>query len=181
MTRPDRRSFLHWAVHGLSAVFAAVLGVPALAYLIDGRNRSSGVGQFKRVARLGELVVDKPRVFTVRETRRDAWTLHPNEVVGRVFLVRRPGDRVDAYTTICPHLGCSINYTGGDAQPFLCPCHGGCWNIHGHRIDPGNVAPRDMDALDVETEPVPDSPGDRFIAVKYLNFVQGSHEKIVRS
>ena len=35
----ERRTFLRWAVHGMGAVFGAVLGVPALVYLVDPRNR----------------------------------------------------------------------------------------------------------------------------------------------
>jgi Rieske Fe-S protein len=186
MAKQDRRSFLRWAVNGLGALFAAVLGVPAVAYLIDGRNRTATAGGFKRVARLSDLTPGRPRVVTVRQTRSDAWTLHPDEIVGRVFLIRREGDRVDAYTTICPHLGCSVNYTGNADVPFLCPCHGGRFDLHGHRIETGgnNPAPRGMDSLQVQRVPVPDSPAGRpdfYIEVQYQTFKPMAPEKEVRA
>jgi menaquinol-cytochrome c reductase iron-sulfur subunit len=170
----DRRSFLRWAVHGLGAIFALVLGVPAVAYLIDGRNRKAPPSGFRRLARLSELTPNQPREYTIRQTRQDAWTLYPNEIVGRVFLIRRDGDQVEAFTTTCPHLGCSINFTGNAAVPFLCPCHGGHWTIQGQRIDPeNNVAPRDMDTLQTQRTRVPgtpDSQPDYFIEVHYQSF-----------
>jgi Rieske Fe-S protein len=176
----DRRSFLRWAVHGLGALFGVVLGVPAAAFLIDGRNRAAAAGGFKRVARLSELAPGQPRQFVIRETRRDAWTLYPNEVVGRVFLIRRDADRVDAYTTTCPHLGCSINYTGDAQTPFVCPCHGGRFDIDGKLIQTDNPAPRGMDSLQTQTVPVPDAPAGRpdyFIEVKFQVFKKGVEDK----
>src|SRR5438105_84628 len=85
----DRRSFLRWAIHGLGALFALVLGVPAVAFLIDARNRPARQGAFRTVARLDELEVGKPRLVVITDSRRDAWTLHPSDVIGRVWLIRR--------------------------------------------------------------------------------------------
>ena len=43
----DRRTFLKWATHGLGVVFGAIIGVPAIAYLIDPRNRPAPPGGFR--------------------------------------------------------------------------------------------------------------------------------------
>ena len=67
-----RRKFLRWAVHGLGAVFAAVLGVPAVVYLIDPRNRPNPERGFKPVARLRELTASTPKEVVIRATGRDA-------------------------------------------------------------------------------------------------------------
>jgi Rieske Fe-S protein len=159
-------------VHGLGAVFAAVLGFPAITYLIDARNRPARDSALRPVARLSDLPrVNVPKEFVIRESRRDAWTLHPDVEIGRVWLIRREDNAVDAFTTICPHLGCSINCTG---QQFLCPCHGGHFDLEGKRIAPAtNPAPRDMDRL--ECQLVRDGDGatsqpDSVILVKYEKF-----------
>src|SRR5947209_18770333 len=85
----DRRSFLAWAVTGLGAILSAVLGVPAIAYLIDPRNRQGAGGSFRAVEMipLTDLQQDRPVQGVLRAVRRDAWTLHPNDVVGRVWIV----------------------------------------------------------------------------------------------
>jgi Rieske Fe-S protein len=184
----ERRTFLRWAVHGLGAVFGAVLGLPAVVYLIDPRNRPTRERGLRPVARLSELKVDEPKEVVIRETRQDAWTLHPNDVVGRIWLVRREDDaqdrpNVEVFTTTCPHLGCSVNYTGRD---FLCPCHGAHYTRggeairadHGHPVS--NPAPRNMDSLETELQPVPGTSGanrDYVILVKYEKFEANIPEK----
>ena len=163
-----RRTFLEWSIYGLSAVFTAVLGVPAIAFLIDARNRPSRQNGFRTVAKLSDLEAGIPKEIVIRETRLDAWNLHPDDIVGRVWLVRRPGDEVDAFTTICPHLGCSVACTG---TGFLCPCHGGQFDLDGKRVVPSqgsNPAPRNMDKLPIQTVDLPG--GDREIKVEYMRF-----------
>lgn len=169
----ERRSFLKWATHGLGALFGVVLGVPAVAYLIDARNRAARSRDFKPVAKLSELEVDVPKQVAIHDIRRDAWTLHPNDVIGRVWLIRREGGTVDAYTTICPHLGCSINYEDKN-QLFICPCHGGTFKLTGERVSDqdlghSNPVPRNMDKLESRER---DAAGEKIIEVKYQNFRQ---------
>jgi Rieske Fe-S protein len=175
---------MKWAIHGMNALFAAVLGIPAVAYLIDPRNRPARPKDFRTVARLSELPVGVPVQVTVKDVRRDAWTLHTSDVIGRVWLIRREGDRVDAFTTICPHLGCSINFEP-TAKLFICPCHNGCFDLQGqlaHMPGMNNPAPRGMDSLEVVLEPVPNAPAeDYFVKVKYQNFEQMKPEKIVKA
>ena len=176
-----RRSFLKWATHGLGTLFGLLLGFPALAYLIDARNRKAPDSDFKTVARLGDLQEDVPKQVIIRDVRRDAWTLHPNDVVGRVWLVRRQGDQVDVFTTICPHLGCSINFEEKHKR-FICPCHGGTFQVSGVRLGEqelgaANPAPRGMDRLEWRRDPTnPD-----LIQVKYQNFIQGRHDQVPKA
>ena len=178
----SRRSFLKWATHGLGAAFAATLGVPAAFYFLDPRNRPAPPGEFSTVARLSELKPGVPFAAAIRKVRHDAWTLHPNDIVGRVWLIRRDGDAIDAYTTTCPHLGCSVNFEG---DKFVCPCHNGTFDLQCKKTDPGagrkNPAPRDMDSLELHLEPDPENPKDKLVQVKFLSFVNGKPEKIVRS
>lgn len=186
---PERRRFLKWLTNGLGALFGVGFGIPAVAYLIDPRNRTAPQRGFKRVGRLSELQKDVPHEVVLRDVRRDAWTIHPNDVVGRVWLVRRSDDKaktpmIDAFTTICPHLGCSVAYDVG-RQRFICPCHNGTFLLSGER-DPeveNNPPPRGMDTLNLKLEKDPASPPgkeDYFIEVKYENFEQGKEQKSVK-
>ncbi len=186
-----RRSFLRWCVHGLGGLFTIFLAIPIVSYIIDPRNRKASGSNFKDVAQLNDLPVGQPREFVIREQRRDAWTLYPNEVVGRVFLIREgegvenpgPNDQppVKAFTTICPHLGCSVNFTGdlsGNQAAFLCPCHGGRFSLDGNRIEPEhNPAPRAMDSLNVRYKPGNPS----IVQVEYEKFYQNTPEKKERT
>jgi len=173
----DRRSLLRWAIHGLSAIFAVVLGVPAALFLIDARNRPARQNGFRTVARLDDLEIGKPTLEIVTDSRRDAWTLYPNDVVGRAWLIRRANNQVEAFTTVCPHLGCSVNFTGHE---FLCPCHGGRFDLSGHRKEePGqtNPAPRGLDTLAVNQ----DALRQGIVQVEYQEFMRGVEQKVVRA
>ena len=177
-----RRTALKWITHGLGAAFAATLGAPAVIYFLDARNRPARPGAFKTVARLSDLKVNEPFQATIREIRHDAWTLHPNDIVGRVWLIRRENGTVDAFTTTCPHLGCSVNFEGPD---FVCPCHNGTFDLDGNKKDPGagrtNPAPRGMDSLELQLQPDPKNPEDKLIAVEFKVFRQGEETKILRT
>ena len=177
----SRRNFLKWLTHGLGAAFAATIGVAGVAYLLDPRHRPARPGAFKAVARLSDLKEGVPFEAKILETRRDAWTLVPDDIIGRVWLIRH-GDQVDAFTTTCPHLGCSVNCEG---EKFVCPCHGGTFDLRGERADAGpgksNPAPRGMDSLEIKIDPDPANPADKLVLVKYQNFYQGKPTKEVRT
>lgn len=177
----SRRNFLKWATHGLAAAFAATLGAPAILYLLDPRNRPARPGAFKTVAKLSDLKEGVPFQATIREIRQDAWALHPDDIVGRVWLVRKENDKIDAFTTTCPHLGCSVNFEGPN---FVCPCHNGTFDLSGKRTDPGtgrtNPAPRDMDALELRLIADPENSADKLVQVEFRTFENGKEEKIVR-
>jgi menaquinol-cytochrome c reductase iron-sulfur subunit len=176
---PDRRTLLKRATYGLAGLFGAILGIPALAFLIDPRNRPVRDQEFKTVARISDLPIGEPQQVVIRALRRDAWTLHPDEVIGRVWLVRREGGEVDAFTTICPHLGCSVNFENKE-KLFICPCHGGTFDVRGQRVEkPGaaNPAPRGMDRLGCQRDPAnPD-----LIQVKYQDFIQGKETPVPKT
>ena len=181
MTDPSRRSFLGWACRALGAVVAAVLGFPAAMYLVDPRHRKPPATGMRPVSgvRLSE-VGSVPVQGVIRDVRRDAWTLHPNVVVGRVWVVR-PGDgELRVFTTVCPHLGCSINCVAVPPVHFKCPCHDAEFETDGSRVHrPGydNAAPRDMDSLAYEVSR--DDPD--LLLVEYKVFKAGQAVKEERT
>src|SRR5262249_11929549 len=113
MADQQRRSFLKWCVHGMGALVGAIIGIPAIAYLIDARHRPARVTGMRKVEgiKISELTRGEPKQGVIRHVRQDAWTYHPNDVIGRVWVVKYgKGERdLRVFTTICPHLGCSIN------------------------------------------------------------------------
>ncbi len=176
---PARRVFLKWATHAMGAAVGLLLGVPGLAYLADARNRRVQQSDFKTVANINELQNEVPQQFVLHNVRRDAWTLHPNDVIGRVWLIRRAGNEVEAFTTVCPHLGCSINFEE-KSRLFVCPCHGGTFDINGHRKElehATNPAPRGMDRLECRRAP----ENADLVQVKYQAFYQGREEAVPKT
>jgi Rieske Fe-S protein len=182
MGMENRRSLLRWAIHGMGALFAAILGAPAVAYLIDARHRAAKVSGFRTVSglRYGDLVPGIPKQGVIRNVREDAWTLHPNDVIGRVWVMKKSDGKLQVWTTVCPHLGCSINLNTDPHTGFTCPCHGAEFKPDGARVERNqytNAAPRDMDTLEWQRDP--NNPD--LVQVKYQNFYQGRHSKDVKA
>lgn len=186
----NRRTFLRWAIHGLGAIFGVMLGFPAICYLIDPRNRPAPPSDFRLVpgVKASLVVMGQPVQGVIRAVRRDAWTLHPNDVIGRVWITRvGPGNNVadfQVFTTICPHLGCFVNLNLDPSTGFTCPCHNAQFQPNGdlvERPDYENAAPRPMDSLAFQLAPDPDNPEDKLFEVEFQSFEASKKEKIVRS
>ncbi len=190
---PGRRSFLAWAATGLGALFTAVLGAPVVAYVIDPRNRKGAGGDFRVVDTipLTELRTGIPVQGVIRAVRRDGWTLHPNNVIGRVWIILKKDAiasdftgtdpaLLDVFTTICPHLGCSVNLNQDPATGFTCPCHSATFTVAGARLAPNsNPAARNMDAMEWKIEPDPANPQRKELLVKYRNYKSSIKEQVV--
>src|SRR5882762_7426231 len=86
---PNRRSILAWAIFGLGAIFNVIIGVPIVCYAIDPRHRKGPKSSFKLIegVKLDELVQNKAVQGVIRDVRVDGWTLYPNDVIGRVWVI----------------------------------------------------------------------------------------------
>lgn len=55
------------------------------------------------------------------------------DLEGKVILVKRDGDNFRAFSSRCPHLGCSVHWEENNNR-FFCPCHNGVFNPDGVAI-----------------------------------------------
>jgi cytochrome b6-f complex iron-sulfur subunit len=65
----------------------------------------------------------------------------------QVWMVRLPGARLVALSTICTHLGCTPNWLPNDAK-FKCPCHGSGFRMSGINFE--GPAPRPLPRYKIE-------------------------------
>jgi len=100
-----------------------------------------------RTVRLDQLKEGEPKRVAIVDDRRDAWTIERGVELGSVWLVRH-GDKVTAFSAVCPHLGCSVNAVADGA--FACPCHTSAFDAQGKKKS--GPSPRDMDSLDTKIE-----------------------------
>jgi Rieske Fe-S protein len=132
---------------------------------------------FIRVASLAEVPQDgRPLRVQVRDDVTNKWTYSPNEPVGEVFLIRKgSGTELTVFTTVCPHLGCSISLAsnGAGKQVFKCPCHNSSFELDGACILP-TPSPRSMDLLPARVD-------DGYVYVKYQNYYTGRPKAEVKS
>lgn len=184
MNDTGRRSFLKWLSGLLAAGIAAIIGVPAVSFGISSlRRKASPQGTLRRVARLGDLPQDRPVMIPIVGDLEDAWTVYPNEPIGRVYVTRGSLDSADptktplkVFSAVCPHLGCTVQMAG-DGKEFICPCHNALFKLDGERVAEvagggQNPSPRGMDPLEFKI--VQDSATkDWWVEVKYEQFELG--------
>src|SRR5262249_21939321 len=115
MTSPnsERRRFLGVLTAAFGAVMGAIAVIPGLAFLAHPLRRDAGDGGDEPIPVGGGGLPrpGRPMRVSVVGDRRDAWLRLHNVKLGSCWLVRaREAGPVKAYSTICPHLGCGIDW-----------------------------------------------------------------------
>lgn len=159
-----RDALKHLIVLGSAAVGCA-LAVPAAIFVTaPAQAAAQGAPRWIRTMRLDALAEGEAKKVTIVSDVHDAWMVQKAVELGAVWLVRR-GDKVSAFSVVCPHLGCSVN---AEANGFACPCHTSAFSADGKRV--AGPAPRDMDALETKIE-------DGFVVVEFKKFRIGVPER----
>jgi Rieske Fe-S protein len=156
---------------GACAIGVAAAG-PSAALVLAPLRASARGGRWVRAVKLDALKEGEPRRVAIIDDRRDAWTVERGVELGSVWLVRH-GDKVSAFSAVCPHLGCSVNAVGSPdgkgPATFACPCHTSSFDSGGKRT--GGPSPRDLDALETKIE-------DGHVVVDFRRFRIGTEEKV---
>lgn len=165
----ERRGFIKF----LCAFFGTLISMAPFSaglwsYLnpLAKRNkRGSGSGDgFVRITSIDAIPADgSPAKFAVVADKVDAWNKFPNVSIGAVYLRLVDGVPM-ALHTVCPHLGCFVDYRPGYGD-FFCPCHNSNFKLDGERVK--GVSPRAMDALEIEVR------NKTEVWVKFQNFQTG--------
>lgn len=132
-----RRTFLSGLVVSIQAAIGAavtfVVGGAGLAPSFAAHRKS-----WQRATAVADLASDAPTPVTLRLIRQDGY----RQVVERrvVYVQRLDGGAVRVLDSTCTHLGCRTRYDAG-SRHFLCPCHGGVYDVDGAVLDGPPPAP----------------------------------------
>lgn len=165
--RPPRRVVTLAIVVGSCAI-AAATAIPAAAFVAAPVGSKGNAGRWVRTLRLEALVEGQPKRVAIIDDRRDAWTVERGVELGSVWLVKN-GDKITAFSAVCPHLGCSVNVAALAGEGFACPCHTSAFEKDGSRKS--GPAPRGLDVLATRIE-------EGFVAVDFKRFRIGVPEKV---
>jgi menaquinol-cytochrome c reductase iron-sulfur subunit len=158
---PDRRSFLGVISGLLQAGVGLFLAIPIVKYVLYPAFESGSAEEmWSPVSKVSELKVAEPerKTFTLKEN--DGWAQRVAEKA--VWAVLKTDGSPLVFTAVCPHLGCSINWTE-ESKSFNCPCHKSSFDVSGNLIS--GPAPRPMDSLETKID-------GGVLQVKYENFKQ---------
>ena len=171
-TGTTRRRFLGFFTELLLTIIALAVAIPAVAYFLGPLRRKPGQegadATFLDVGPLSDMPLGQWRLLSLEMVHEDGWK---KTRVRHAIWVRREGETEQGITvlsSICPHLGCPINWQPDKSQ-FLCPCHGGIFNSDGQHT--GGPPPRAMDPLEFEVR------GGR-LWVRWQDFKIGTPKRI---
>ncbi len=150
-TSAGRRRFLGFLTNLLMTVIGLLVAVPALGYVLGPLRRkseeeSSGA-PFVDAGPLSELPLNQWRLLSLETVQRDGWKKTRQRHA--IWVSRQDASErgVTVLSSICPHLGCPVNWHPDQSQ-FVCPCHGGTFNPEGRHT--GGPPPRSMDRLEFQ-------------------------------
>ena len=169
-----RRNVMAQLMAGVIGAFVGIVPfVSGLLFFLDPITRkksdvSGGEGEFIPTGvSVDSLPADgTPMMVKIVADKVDAWNKFVDVPIGTVWVSKHEG-QIKCFNTVCPHLGCSVDYrpSGND---FFCPCHTSAFNLDGTKKN--QIPPRDMDGLNVRV-------ADGKLEVEYKNFHAGQAEK----
>jgi cytochrome b6-f complex iron-sulfur subunit len=121
----DRREFITRALYGILALLGLAFLVPAIKLFSPAGTRDKELVFFPLVAE-----EDIPRLGVKKEEL--VYSVSGKERKARVFLVSSSKGLM-VFSAICTHLGCLVNYSK-EKREFICPCHGGRYDLAGKNI-----------------------------------------------
>jgi cytochrome b6-f complex iron-sulfur subunit len=122
---PSRREFLKRSV-------VAVLAVLGLGFLIPGIKLFFPAGDREKELAFFPLIAEDEVPLRGVKKAELLFAVSGRERKTRVFIVSAP-EGLTVFTATCSHLGCLVNYHK-DKREFVCPCHGGRYDLAGRNI-----------------------------------------------
>jgi menaquinol-cytochrome c reductase iron-sulfur subunit len=136
----SRRDFVTWISASVGTLIAAFVGLPALDYLIAPSLTATSTNAWIPLGKLDSFEVGKPVLSTFTRSKVNGWEKTVNSY--GVFVFRKSQTEVVAYSNVCTHLGCRVNWQV-DKKEYICPCHDGHFNINGQVVS--GPPPRPLD------------------------------------
>jgi cytochrome b6-f complex iron-sulfur subunit len=139
---PGRRDFLKYILGGSLLGWLASLLYPLFAYL--------------KPPKTGEVEVSSVKVGKIEDIPKDSgFIFRFGDQPG--LLVRTPGGELRAFSAVCTHLQCTVQYRK-DMGLIWCACHNGKYDLNGRNIS--GPPPRPLEVYKVILQ------GDEVIVAK---------------
>ena len=113
----SKRDFLGWVIRG--GIFTTLMGMiaPALSYLWPVMKHGPS-SEMEEVAKVEDIPV---------------WGSKKIILGGSALVLIRTPKEFKAYSAICTHLGCIVDWDG-QKHEIVCPCHAGTFDVEGRNV-----------------------------------------------
>ncbi len=136
--QPTKRDFLTTSLVGFSTALAGFILYPLARFL---KQPPSAGGNIKRTiaAKIDEVPVDSGKIFRFGN--------EPG------IVLRTPSGELKAFTAVCTHLSCTVQYVPEEAY-ILCACHNGKYDLNGQVISGPPPRPLEEFKVDVQADDI---------------------------
>lgn len=142
-----RRSFLTGIIGVVAGAVAALVGLPAIGYIVSPGVKQANEDTWITLGPLSSLTPGVPAGFPFSRAIRDGWV--ESSQTGVAYAITHDGQTVRVLSDICTHLSCRMTWHA-DGQMFVCPCHDGFFDADGKLIS--GPPPRPMDEFESKIE-----------------------------
>jgi Rieske Fe-S protein len=131
----SRRSVLHWFLSTSVGAFIVSITYPVSRYLVPPEIPEATTASVTLPFRLDDVKPNSGRLFKFGS--------RPG------LLVRTESGELRAFSAICTHLNCTVQYRD-DLAHIWCACHNGHYDLYGRNI--AGPPPRPLEALVVNVQ-----------------------------
>jgi menaquinol-cytochrome c reductase iron-sulfur subunit len=143
----SRREFTRNAMIFVGGIIGAVIGIPAIGYLISPAVKAQSADAWIPLGALANYPVGVPTPFSFTRTKVNGWEKTVNSF--SVYVIRAADDKVNVLSNVCTHLGCRVAWNQ-NAGEYLCPCHDAHFGMHGEVIS--GPPPRPLNEYETKIE-----------------------------
>jgi len=143
----DRRDFVKIVVAFLGTIMGAVVGLPAIGYLISPATKVQQKEAWIPLGPLENYPVGTPTLFNFTRTRVNGWEKTVNSF--GAYVVRSSENDLKVYSNMCTHLSCRVSWEG-EAQEYICPCHDAHFSFDGQVVS--GPPPKPLDEYETRIE-----------------------------
>jgi len=152
-TRLSRRDFILATTGIVGGIITAVIGIPAIGYLIAPALREDKAGAPVPIGKLEDYPVGQFKPFSFTITKVNGWERTANNYGGYLLRRSEAPDDILVLSSRCTHLSCTVNWNE-ETQKFKCPCHDASFSKEGKVLDGPPPAPLGHFAYNVDAEGV---------------------------
>lgn len=130
-----RRQFLNYTLMGTGGFLAAGMLMPMLRFAIDPVLKAEGTSDMVDVNLNVDEITTEPQLVRFKVDQVDGW--YESEVEQAAFVFKDDNGEIIALSTVCKHLGCTVDWGTNPAHPneFYCPCHAGRYHKDGVNVE----------------------------------------------
>jgi menaquinol-cytochrome c reductase iron-sulfur subunit len=126
--RLNRRDFIKATTALIAGTISAILGLPAIGYLLAPGLRKEVETNTISLGSLEKYPVGVPTHFGFTDTKINGWERTAKGI--GMYVLRQDDGFVRVFSDVCTHLGCIVTWHP-DIQEYVSPCHDGHFNREG--------------------------------------------------